>query len=83
MLLRSLAHPELVGLDFVQIGRQLGVDPFDAVFDLLLAEGEGLAQLLDGAQLRGRRHLPVPARPALQRHVGQLCRCRAAGRWPR
>ncbi len=46
VLLRSLVHPELVGLNFVQIGQQWGVAPFDAGLDLLLAEGEGLAQPL-------------------------------------
>ncbi len=46
-LLHSVAHPELVGLDFMQIALRLGVaDPFDAVLDLLRAEGEGLAQML-------------------------------------
>jgi N-acyl-D-amino-acid deacylase len=46
VLLRSLAHPELVGLTFVHIAKQLGVTPFDAVLNLLLDEGEGLAQML-------------------------------------
>ncbi len=46
MLLQSQAHPELVGLSFVEIAARLRTRPFDAVLDLLLAEGEGLAQLL-------------------------------------
>ena len=46
VLLQSQAHPELVGLDFVEIAARLRTRPFDAVLDLLLAEGEGLAQLL-------------------------------------
>jgi N-acyl-D-amino-acid deacylase len=46
VLLQSRANPELVGLDFVEIAARLQTRPFDAVLDLLLAEGEGLAQLL-------------------------------------
>jgi N-acyl-D-amino-acid deacylase len=46
VLLRSVAHPELVGLDFVQIAALLSTTPHDAVFDLLLAEGQAMAQLL-------------------------------------
>jgi len=45
-LLHSAAHPELVGLDFETIGRLRRVDPHDAAFDLLIDEGEGLAQLM-------------------------------------
>ncbi len=46
VLLRSVAHPELVGLDFAEIGRLRDSDPHDALFDLLLDEGEGLAQMM-------------------------------------
>jgi N-acyl-D-amino-acid deacylase len=46
VLLQSQAHPELVGSNFVQIAALLQTSPFDAVLDLLLAEGPGLAQLL-------------------------------------
>ena len=46
VLLRSVAHPELVGLDFAHIGGLRGCDPHDAVFDLLHDEGEGMAQLM-------------------------------------
>ena len=46
VLLRSLAHPELVGIDFETIGRLRQQDPYDAVLDLLLDEGEGMAQLM-------------------------------------
>jgi N-acyl-D-amino-acid deacylase len=46
VLLQSQAHPELVGSNFVQIAAALQTSPFDAVLDLLLAEGLGLAQLL-------------------------------------
>ena len=46
VLLRSLAHPELVGIDFDTIGRLRQQDPYDAVLDLLLDEGEGMPQLM-------------------------------------
>lgn len=46
VLLRSVANPQLVGLDFEHIGRLRGVDPHDAAFDLLLEEGTGLEQLM-------------------------------------
>jgi N-acyl-D-amino-acid deacylase len=46
VLLHSVAHPELVGLDFAAIGQLRRADPHDAVFDLLVDEGEGLAQMM-------------------------------------
>lgn len=45
-LLRSDANPGLVGATFEEIGRDRGVDPYDAVLDLLYEEGEGLHHLL-------------------------------------
>ncbi len=42
VLLRSTANAALVGQSFAQIGQQRGVDPFDAVLDLLLEEGESM-----------------------------------------
>lgn len=35
-------HPELVGLDLAEIARRRGQEPYDAVFDLLIAEGKQL-----------------------------------------
>ncbi len=46
VLLRSMANAELVGVDFATIGRLRGVDPHDAMFDLLLEEGEAAPQLM-------------------------------------
>ncbi len=46
VLLRSAANPHLVGADFAAIGRDRGCDPYDAVLDLLLEEGDGLHQML-------------------------------------
>jgi len=45
-LLRSDANPKLVGATFAEIGRDRGVDPYDAALDLLREEGEGLHHLL-------------------------------------
>ena len=46
VLLRSLAHPELVGLDFASIGQLRQQDPYDSVLDLLRDEGQGMPQLM-------------------------------------
>jgi N-acyl-D-aspartate/D-glutamate deacylase len=46
VLLRSDANPELVGATFEKIGRARRIDPYDAVLDLLLEEGEGLHHML-------------------------------------
>lgn len=45
-LLRSDANAGLVGATFEEIGRDRGVDPYDAALDLMLEEGEGLHRLL-------------------------------------
>jgi N-acyl-D-amino-acid deacylase len=46
VLYRSVANKDLVGLTFEEIGRRRQVDPYDAVFDLLLEEGEHIHGLL-------------------------------------
>ncbi|TXL70437.1 amidohydrolase family protein [Vineibacter terrae] len=46
VLTQSAANPSLVGLDFAEIGRIRGKDPHDATLDLLLEEGENMANLL-------------------------------------
>ncbi len=40
VLMRSAANPDLVGVDFAEIGRIRGIDPHDAILDILLEEGE-------------------------------------------
>lgn len=45
VLTRSGANPELVGLDFQEIGRRRNCDPHDAILDILLEEGENMADL--------------------------------------
>ncbi len=42
VLFNSIGNPDLVGLDFAEIGRQRGCDPYDAALDILREEGEGL-----------------------------------------
>ena len=39
-LFRADKSPNLVGMTFDEIGRRLGKDPHDAVFDILLKEGD-------------------------------------------
>lgn len=46
VLLRSVVNAGLVGRSLADIGRLRGVDPFDAVLDLLLEEGEGLSEVM-------------------------------------
>ena len=46
-LLQSLANPDLVGLDFAEIGSKRRCDPYDAALDLLLEEeGEAMNHLM-------------------------------------
>ncbi|MEX0367253.1 MAG: amidohydrolase family protein [Ruegeria sp.] len=42
VLLNATVNKDLVGADFAEIGRMRGVDPYDAVLDILLEEGENL-----------------------------------------
>lgn len=42
VLLNATVNSDLVGADFEDIGRMRGVDPYDAVLDMLLEEGENL-----------------------------------------
>ncbi len=46
VLLHSVANPALVGMDLAAIGKQRGVDPYDAVFDLLIEEGQQMPHLM-------------------------------------
>lgn len=42
VLLNATENRDLVGADFAEIGRMRGIDPYDAVLDILLEEGEHL-----------------------------------------
>ena len=42
VLCHSKSSPELMGKDFIEIANLLGVEPSDAVYEILLKEGEGL-----------------------------------------
>ena len=44
-LLNSVENPELIGETLEDIGKMRGVDPYDAVFDLLLEEAPGIHRL--------------------------------------
>lgn len=41
-LLNAVENKNIVGMDFEEIGRMRGVDPYDAVLDILLEEGENI-----------------------------------------
>ncbi|GAB2912284.1 N-acyl-D-amino-acid deacylase family protein [Paralcaligenes ginsengisoli] len=46
VLLHSVANAALIGMNFSDIAQLRGVEPFDAVLDLLMEEGEGLPQMM-------------------------------------
>ncbi len=46
VLFRSKSNPDLTGLTFEEIGQRRKVDPYDAVFDILLEEGKDLQGLM-------------------------------------
>lgn len=46
VLLRSVANAPLVGLTLTEIGKRRGIDPFDAVFELLIEEGKNMNQMV-------------------------------------
>lgn len=46
VLLRSENHKDLIGMTFEEIARHLGVEPYDAIFDLLQKEGENRDSLM-------------------------------------
>jgi N-acyl-D-amino-acid deacylase len=46
VLLKSRANAHLIGKSFKEIGLMRNADPFDAVLDMLLEEGEGLTEML-------------------------------------
>ena len=50
VLLNAHANRELVGMDFAEIGRMRGVDPYDAVMDMLIEEGDDAPRLLWATQ---------------------------------
>ena len=50
VLLSSAANPDLVGLNFAEIGQMRGTDPYDAVLDILLEEAENMPALLWASQ---------------------------------
>lgn len=46
VLLNATENKDLIGADFEEIGRMRGVDPYDAVLDMLLEEGDNLSGLI-------------------------------------
>jgi N-acyl-D-aspartate/D-glutamate deacylase len=45
-LLNAHANRALIGMDFAAIGRQRGVDPYDAVMDMLIEEGDDAPRMI-------------------------------------
>jgi N-acyl-D-aspartate/D-glutamate deacylase len=46
VLLDAEVNRDLIGADFAEIGRIRGIDPYDAVFDILIEEEEYLTRAL-------------------------------------
>jgi N-acyl-D-aspartate/D-glutamate deacylase len=46
VLLNARANRDLVGMDFAEIGRMRGVDPYDALMDMLIEEGDDAPRLM-------------------------------------
>ena len=49
-LLNARANRASIGTDFAEIGRQRGVDPYDALMDMLIEEGEDATRLMWATQ---------------------------------
>ncbi len=49
-LLNARANRALIGTDFAEIGRQRGVDPYDAAMDMLIEEGDDAPRLMWATQ---------------------------------
>ena len=46
VLLNARSNRDLIGVDFAEIGRMRGVDPYDALMDMLIEEGEDAPRLM-------------------------------------
>jgi N-acyl-D-aspartate/D-glutamate deacylase len=53
IVLRSRTHPELVGMNLVEVAEKLGKNPWDAAYDLLKDEGLDLVEI--DVAIRGHR----------------------------
>ena len=49
-LLNARANRALIGTDFAEIGRQRGIDPYDALMDMLIEEGDDAPRLMWATQ---------------------------------
>ncbi len=58
-LLHAQTNRALIGLDFVEISRQRGVDPYDAVMDMLIEEGDDAPRMLWATQSFSEREIEL------------------------
>ncbi len=58
-LLNARANRSLIGTDFAEIGRQRGVDPYDAVMDMLIEEGDDAPRLMWATQSFSEREIEL------------------------
>jgi N-acyl-D-aspartate/D-glutamate deacylase len=50
VLLNAVANKALVGASFAEIGRMRGIDPYDALMDMLIEEGDAAARMMWATQ---------------------------------
>ncbi|MFN0182738.1 MAG: N-acyl-D-amino-acid deacylase family protein [Aquabacterium sp.] len=58
-LLNARANRALIGTDFAEIGRQRGVDPYDAAMDMLIEEGDDAPRLMWATQSFSEREIEL------------------------
>lgn len=58
-LLNAHANRASIGLDFAEIGRQRGVDPYDAVMDMLIEEGPDAPRMMWATQSFSDREIEM------------------------
>jgi N-acyl-D-aspartate/D-glutamate deacylase len=58
-LLNARANQALIGLDFAEIGRRRGVEPYDAVMDMLIEEGDEAPRMLWATQSFSEREIEL------------------------
>lgn len=58
-LLNARANRALIGADFAAIGRQRGTDPYDAVMDMLIEEGDDAPRMMWATQSFSEREIEM------------------------
>ena len=81
-LLHAQTNRALIGLDFAEIGRQRGVDPYDAVMDMLIEEGDDAPRMLWATQSFSEREIEMFMRDGAAPSSPTPRRWHRTVRWP-